>query len=48
MTDRLLPCPFCGGKAWIKHLTTAGIHTHSRVECTNCHVKTDYYVHEFG
>ena len=47
-TDELLPCPFCGGEARVRHLTTAGVRTHSMVECTNCHVKTDYYVHEFG
>ena len=47
-TDKLKPCPFCGGKAQIKHLITAGVRTHSRAECTRCHVKTDYYIHEFG
>ena len=50
MSERpaLLPCPFCGGRARVKHIITAGVRTHSMVECTNCHVKTDYYVHEFG
>lgn len=47
-TDELKPCPFCGGEAQIKHLITAGVRTHSRVECTRCHVKTDFYVHQFG
>ena len=47
-TDELLPCPFCGGTARIRHLTTAGVPTHSMVECTKCHIKTDYYVYEFG
>lgn len=47
-TEGLLPCPFCGGRPIVRYLTTAGIRTHSRIECTNCHVKTDYYVHEFG
>lgn len=47
-SQTLLSCPFCGGEARIKHLITAGVRTHSRVECTRCHVKTDYYIHEFG
>lgn len=48
-TDKLKPCPFCGGKARIMHLTSAsGIETHSMVECRSCHIKTDYYVYEFG
>lgn len=48
MSEELKPCPFCGGAPRIKHLITAGIRTHSRIECTNCHIKTDYYVHEFS
>ena len=48
MDDELLPCPFCGGKAFVKYLYTAGIRTHNRVECSRCHIKTDYYLHEFG
>ncbi len=47
-TDKLLPCPFCGGAPRIQHLFMADEPTHSRVICTNCHVKTDYYVYEFG
>ena len=48
MTDELRPCPFCGGTPRVKHLFSGGEPTHSRVECTRCHIKTDYYVYEFG
>jgi len=49
MTEtELKPCPFCGGVPRIRHLFMADEPTHSRVECTNCHIKTDYYVYEFG
>lgn len=44
----LLPCPFCGGKARIKHLYVGGEPSHSRVECGKCHIKTDFYVYQFG
>ena len=46
--ERLKPCPFCGGKATIRHMYVAREPSHSRVECTSCHVKTDFYVHEYG
>ena len=64
MSDKLLPCPFCGGAPRIQHVFMADPFcggapriqhvfmadepTHSRVICTNCHAKTDYYVYEFG
>ena len=44
----LLPCPFCGSKARIKHLYVGGEPSHSRVECGKCHIKTDFYVYQFG
>ena len=47
-SEELLPCPFCGGAPRIQHLFMADKPTHSRVICTNCHAKTDYYVYEFG
>lgn len=45
---KLLPCPFCSGRPTIKHLYVAGEPSHSKIECTNCHIKTDYYVYQFG
>lgn len=44
----LMPCPLCGGKARIRHMYVAGEPSHSRVECTECNVKTDFYVYEYG
>ena len=48
VTVKLLPCPFCGGKARIKHLYVGKEPTHSKVECSKCHVKTDFYLYEYG
>lgn len=46
--EKLLPCPFCGGEARIRHMYVAGEPSHSMAECTKCHVKTDFYVYQFG
>lgn len=46
--EKLLPCPFCGGKARFVHLYVAREPTHTMAECTKCHVKTDYYLYQFG
>lgn len=48
MNRELLPCPFCGGKARFKHLYVAGEPSHTKIECSKCHIKTDYYLHEYG
>lgn len=43
---RLKPCPFCGGKALIRRMYVAGEPSHSSVECSECNVKTDFYVYQ--
>lgn len=50
VTDELRPCPFCGGKARIKHLyyVDGDDPTHSKVECGTCHIGTTYYVYQHG
>lgn len=45
---QLKPCPFCGGKARIKHLYISDEPSHSRIECSKCHIKTDFYLYEYG
>lgn len=44
----LLPCPFCGGMARIRHMYVSDEPSHSMVECGKCHIKTDFYVYELG
>lgn len=48
MRERLKLCPFCGGSARIRHLYLAGEPSHSKIECSKCHIKTDYYLYEYG
>ena len=43
MSDELLPCPFCGTTPIIRHLYLAGEPT-----CPLCHIKTDFYVYQYG
>ena len=48
METKLKPYPFCGGRARIKRMYVACEPSHSMIECSKCHVKTDYYVYEYG
>lgn len=36
MTEKLEPCPFCGGEATLNRIWTSGV----RVECTPCRIYT--------
>ena len=43
MTDKLKPCPFCGGKAMIETCQCAGEETpRYRVGCAHCWCETDW------
>ena len=48
MKEKLKPCPFCGGKARTRHLYLADEPTHTKVECSTCHIGTDYYLYEYN
>lgn len=42
MTDKLLPCPFCGGEAKVKD----GGPGNKYAQCVKCYACTDDHVHE--
>lgn len=43
-SDLLMPCPFCGGRAWVQ-IRSRGYGADARVVCGGCHVSTsDDYV----
>lgn len=39
LSERLLPCPFCGGQAWF----WAYVNGWAQVKCLQCHVQTVIY-----
>lgn len=45
MTEKLLPCPFCGGEAIYESHDKLGF---QRIRCTGCAVKTGYYAVNHG
>ena len=40
MTDKLKPCPFCGGKAFVKEHKFHGCSNTYGVKCSECHTQT--------
>lgn len=42
MTDKLLPCPFCGGEARICAKNFTNGEAYAWVECGCCHAKSRY------
>lgn len=39
-SDMLLPCPFCGGRAWLQTFELGDCCVEARVVCGDCHVST--------
>lgn len=45
---KLLPCPFCGGKAEVVTARACEDAVDTWARCTNCFVQTDHYEAPFG
>ena len=43
MSDKLKPCPFCGGEAELTNFVDSYGDNHVFIACTNCNAHTSYF-----